>query len=99
MRSPLVNFSIFYFLGGLLAIVAVWYFHDQAVAQFIGVAWLAVGIALALITIGNLRKESSEYAHLFYLIGFAWLVLLLVAGIVVIWTGGIGVDDLNRLLN
>ena len=98
MRSPLVNFSIFYFIGGLLAIVAVWFFHDRAVALFIGAAWLAVGIALVLITIGNFRKEKSEYAHFFYLIGFAWLILLLVAGIVVIWTGGIGVDDFERLI-
>ena len=97
VRSPLVNFSLFYFLGGLLAIVAIGYFHDPAVAKFVGVAWLAVGIALLLITIGAQRKATSEYAHLFYLIGFAWLALLLVAGIFIIWTGGIGVDELDRL--
>jgi hypothetical protein len=98
MRSPLVSFSIFYFVGGLLAIVAVGYAFDQAVARFIAAAWLLVGIALALITIGAQKKASSEYANFAYLLGLAWLALLFFTGVFVIWSGGIGVADLDRLL-
>ncbi|MEQ9562027.1 MAG: hypothetical protein RLN69_05860 [Woeseiaceae bacterium] len=97
MRTPLVNLSIFYFIGGVLAIFALGYFVDEAVARFIGAAWLAVGIGLALVTIGAQRKSASEYAQFAYLLGLAWLALLLVAGVFVIWTGGIGVQELEWL--
>jgi hypothetical protein len=99
VRSPLINFSLVYFIGGMLFIVAFGYFVDPAMARFIGAAWVVVGIALALITAGAQRKATSELAHFVYLLGFAWLLLLLFAGVVVIWTGGIGVEDLNRLLS
>jgi hypothetical protein len=98
MRSPLVSFSLFYFIGGLLAIVALGHFFDEAVATFVGAAWLAVGFALALITIGAQKKAVSALAHFIYLLGFAWLALLLVAGIFVIWAGGIGVPELKWLV-
>jgi hypothetical protein len=99
MRSPLVNFSFFYFIGGLAFILAFGHYSDRAIASFIAAAWIAVGIALALITIGAQKKATNDVSQFIYLLGLAWLALLLAAGVVVIWFGGIGVEELEWLMH
>jgi sodium/proline symporter len=98
MKSPLLNFAYGYFVGGAAVIVLYWTFGDPLAAQFLAANWLAVGAGLALITYGNRRRRESEYARLLFLLGAAWLVLLFVAGLVLIWNDGIGVQELQWLL-
>lgn len=99
MKSPLLKFTFFYYVVGLVLILLYWQFIDADVARFIAVNWLAVGIALALITFGLARKSSSDFAGLLFWLGIAWLVLLLLVGTVLLWGGGIGVQELQWLLN
>ncbi len=98
MKSPLLKFTFFYFVGGIVLIPLCWKFIDADVARFIAVNWLAVGIALALISYGLARKSSSDVAGLLYWLGIAWLVLLFAVGTVLIWSDGIGVQELQLLL-
>lgn len=99
MKSPLLKFNLFYFVGGIVLILLYWQFIDANVAMFIAINWLAVGIALALISYGLPRKSSSDFAGLLYWLGIAWLVLLFAAGTVLIWSEGIGVQELQWLLD
>ena len=99
MKSPLLKFTLFYFVGGIILILLYWQFIDADVARFIAVNWLAVGIALALISYGLPRKSSSDFAGLLYWLGIAWLVLLFGVGTVLIWSDGIGVKELQLLLD
>jgi hypothetical protein len=98
-RSPLVRFTFFYFVGGIIFVLLYGIFVDRDVAIFVVVNWLALGIAVALIAYGLPRKDSDDVAGLIYIIGIAWLVLLLAAGIVLIWNDGIGVQELQWLLD
>lgn len=96
MRA-LYRFALFYFLGGIAGILLYGLFVDIDAARFIAVNWLAVGISVALITWGMPRRASSDAAGVAYLFGLGWLVLLLVTGIVLIFTDGIGVEELRWL--
>ena len=99
MKSPLLKFTYVYFVGGIALVLLCWKFIDVDVAWFIGVNWLAVGIALALISYGLPRKSSSDFAGLLYWLGIAWLVLLFGVGTVLIWSDGVGVKELQLLLD
>ena len=96
--SPLTRFTYAYFGGGLVLIALYGTFIDAAEAWFLAVNWLAVGVALALIRYGMPRKDSSDVGALTYYVGIAWLVFLLLAGIVLFWNTGIGVEELRWLL-
>lgn len=98
VKSPLLKFNLFYFVGGIVLILLYWNFIDADVAWFIAINWLAVGIALVLISYGLPRKSSSDFAGLLYWLGIAWLVLLFAAGTVLIWNDGIGIQELQLLL-
>ena len=97
--SPLTRFTYAYFGGGFVFIALYGTFINAAEARFLAVNWLAVGVALALIRYGMPRKDSSDIGALTYYIGIAWLILLLLAGIVLIWNTGIGVEELQWLLD
>jgi len=96
--SPLVKFTIFYFAGGLTAILSYGYFVNVPVAWFLAMNWLAVGLALAPIAYGLPRKDKSDVAGLLYWLGIAWLILLFVAATILIWNDGISVQDLQLLM-
>jgi hypothetical protein len=98
MKSPLVTFSYVYFIRGAAMIALCWYFVAPAIARFLGVNWIAVGIAMASITFGALYKDTSDLARFVYLMGLAWLALVFVVGIVLIWNDGIGAPELVLLL-
>lgn len=98
-RSPIVRFTYFYFVGGIIFILVYGTFVDRDVAVFVAANWLALGIAVALIAYGLPRKDTDDVAGLIYVIGIAWLVLLLVVGTVLIWIDGIGVQELQWLLD
>ena len=74
-------------------------YADRDIATFVAANWLALGISVACIAYGLLRKDNNDLAGLIFIIGIAWLVLLLVAGTVLAWKGGIGVQELKWLLN
>jgi len=95
----LVKFTYFYFIGGLVFVLLYGKIIDAAVARFVAVNWLAVGLALALIAYGLPRKSTSDIAGFFYWLGIAWLILLFVVGTILIWSNGIGVQELQWLLN
>jgi len=97
MNSPLVKFTYFYFIGGVIALLLCGMFYDLPVAKFLTANWLAVGIALALIIYGIGRKSDNATAAFFYYLGIAWLIVLFIAGVILISNDGIGVRELNWL--
>lgn len=97
--SPFVKFAAFYFLGGLIFVVLYGMYADRDVAIFVAANWLALGISVACIAYGLPRKNASDVAGLIYIVGLAWLALLLAAGIALVWTDGIGVQELRWLLD
>jgi hypothetical protein len=97
--SPLIKFTIFYFVGGLAAILTYGKFVDAPVAWFLAMNWLAVGLALAPIAYGLPRKNTSDVAGLLYWLGVAWLVILFAAAAILIWNDGISVQDLQLLMD
>ncbi len=96
MRA-LYRFALFYFPGGVRCILLDGLLVLCGAALLIAVLWLAVGDPVALITWGMPRRASSDAAGVAYLFGLGWLVLLLVTGIVLIFTDGIGVEELRWL--
>ncbi len=80
-------------------ILVYWVFIDVAVAKFLALNWLAVGVAVAMIAYGMPRKNDSATAGLIYLLGIGWLILLLAIGTVLIWQQGIGVEEFQWLLD
>ena len=98
-RSPFIKFAYFYFVGGIIFVVLYGLYADRNVALFVAANWIALGISVACIAYGLPRKNSSDVAGLIYIAGLAWLVLLLAAGIALIWNNGIGVQELQWLLN
>ena len=95
--SSLTRFTWFYFAGGALLLAATALLADVATARFLALNWMAVGIALALISYGMPRKAKSDVAGAIYLVGIGWLVLLLIAGIFLLFNDGIGVAELDWL--
>ena len=75
-----------------------WVFYDAAVAKFLAANWLAVGLALALIIYGIGRKSTNATAAFFYYLGVAWLIVLFIAGVILITNDGIGVQELQWLM-
>jgi hypothetical protein len=99
MKSPLSNFSFFYFVGGAAAIALYAVFIDPVAAKFLLASWGVVGVGLALVAYGIRNKAGSDVAGFVYLLGIAWLVLLFLMGVAVICNGGIGVKELQWLLD
>jgi hypothetical protein len=99
MKSPLINFSFFYFVGGATAIALYGIFIDPAAAKFLLAGWIVVGVGLVLVTYGIRNRAGSDVAGFVYLLGIAWLVLLFLMGVAVIWNGGIGVKELQWLMD
>lgn len=97
-KSPLDRFTYCYLAAGIAIVVLNGIFGQHEVAMFLAANWLAVGAALVLIAYGLSNKNSSDIAAVTYLLGLAWLILLLVAGIVLILNDGIGVQELQWLL-
>jgi len=98
LSSPLLRFSIFYFAGGLLLIVLCRIVVDSHIANFVALNWLAVGFSVACIAYGMPRKDESPVAGFVFFLGIGWLVLLLIAGTILIWQKGVGVEELRWLL-
>ncbi len=99
VKSPLVKFTYCYFIGGMVFVLLYWKFMDAAIAWFLAVNWLAAGLALPLIAYGSPRKGASDIAGVIYWLGIAWLTLLFVGGTALIWSNGIGVQELQWLLD
>ncbi len=97
--SPFTRFTFFYFIAGFLFVVVYAFYADRDVATFVAANWLALGISVACIAYGLARKESNDLAGLIYIVGLAWLVLLLGIGVALIWNDGIGVQELKWLLS
>lgn len=97
--SPFTKFAYFYFAGGIIFVALYGLYADRDVAIFVAANWFALGISVACIAYGLPRKNSSDVAGLIYIVGLAWLVLLLAAGIALVWTNGIGVQELQWLID
>lgn len=97
--SPFTKFAVFYFVGGIIFFALYGTYVDREVAIFFVANWLVLGFSVACIAYGLPRKDKSDVAGLIYIIGLAWLVLLFVAGLALIWTDGIGVQELQWLLD
>jgi len=98
-RSPFVKFTYFYFVGGIIFVLLYGLYANRDVAIFLAANWIALGISVACIAYGLPRKKSDDFAGLIYIVGLAWLALLLVAGTALIWNDGIGVQELQWLLD
>ena len=85
MNSPLVRFSAFYVIGGLVLITLSAYLADETIARSLLIVWALVGVPLFLIVFGRLNRETSDSAALMYLVGLAILGLLLLVGLYRIW--------------
>lgn len=92
------TFACAYFAGGLLAVLLFWLLMGGAVARFVTVNWIALGVAVALIAYGLPRKETNPRAGLAYYLGIGWLLLLLIGGLLLLGNQGIGVDELGWLM-
>lgn len=96
--STFTRFAYLYFVGGMLLLLVLWLVADTSVARFVSANWLAVGIAVALMAYGLPRKATDPRAGFLFLLGVGWLLLLLIGGVVLFWQQGIGVMELQWLL-
>ena len=85
MNTPLVRFSAFYVIGGLLLIGGSAFLIDMTTAEALLITWVMVGIPLFLVVFGRLNRDTSDNAALMYLVGLAMLGLLLLFGLYRLW--------------
>lgn len=78
---PLTNFTRFYFIGGFVFVMLYALIFDPDLLAYLAAVWLLIGIGLGLIVYGRARRDVSDIAGPVYLLGIAWLITLLFAGI------------------
>ena len=78
---PLTKFTRFYFISGFGFVVLYALAIDPYLLGYFAAIWLLVGFGLALIAYGRARRSESDVAGTVYLIGIAWLLVLLLVGI------------------
>ncbi len=78
---PLTKFTRFYFIGGIVFVMLYALVFDPDLLVYLAAVWLLIGIGLGLIVYGRARRDVSDIAGPVYLLGIAWLIMLLFAGI------------------